>query len=130
MSIVLTPIAAIICDDIREEKNGKLIIIGVYQDNIRIGVGNDHKIPFKAWILFSFSEPGNAEIEIEVLGPGEGAIFKMKVEATMEGEGDNSSITVPIPIMPENGDLEIYFRNKSDEERVLIKSIPVEVVDD
>ena len=65
---VVKPIAAIVCDDIRQEKTNKEILIGVYSNELII-----HKTPARlrlsVFVLVDVLEIGETAFEIRLDGP-------------------------------------------------------------
>lgn len=134
--VKIKPIMAVICDDIRQEDNGKSIIIGLHHGTINVS------IPFKAeeenngmplllslWLPFEISSPGEAAIEIKIVSPNPKHQLKMNVQAsfdTVPPEHQMSSFNfVRFPVWVENGHLEIYYRNKGENKWILLKKVPV-----
>jgi hypothetical protein len=60
----LHPIAAVLCDDIRREDNGKSILIGTYSE----GVGASQfpiELSLAMYLIFTVSGVGNAAVQFE-----------------------------------------------------------------
>jgi hypothetical protein len=78
--------SAILCEDIRQEKSEKLILIGVFTGNIFIDkVPAD--LPFALFVPGVSSKPGPSEIQIRYSGPGRGrAIIRAVLQTTKENE--------------------------------------------
>ena len=133
--IKIKPVIAVICDDIRKEDNGKPIIIGVYQGDIKINippVQGPHVITLSLWIPFTISEAGQVEIELKISGPNPENQMKMKAHASFEkapSKHDMPSFNITgFPLVIENGVLEIFFRNKGDNKWTLLRSASVSSV--
>jgi len=75
----------VVCDDIRQESNGKLILVGVYSRDIRLS-----KIPGQAQLAFlialNASETGGIKFESQVLFNGE-QMLHANGEGNIDGKG-------------------------------------------
>jgi len=56
--------SVVVCDDIRQETSGKLILIGVYQDNITAKLPID--VGMSIWVRFLDLPAGEHSIEFEM----------------------------------------------------------------
>ena len=118
---------AFVCDDVRREDNGKLIIIGAYGGNVGIA-----KIPSRLRLSLVVralvSEPGETDIEFRALLDGKpqshqkGHIAIESVSATMFSV-PGLSIEIDNP-----GNLEFQFRLLPSDEWETIFSIPCELI--
>jgi len=117
----------IVCDDVRREDNGKLILIGIYGSNILVS-------SFPAMLALSLV------ISVDVLENFEGPIL---IRALLNGEkivegrtnltmviGNDALITLPtMPVrIDKAGVLAFQLRMSSDEEWMTIREIPVDPI--
>lgn len=63
MASIFRPIHAVLCDDVRQEDNGKGILIGVYSGNILVPCPANAKMAF--WIEGEISECGEPTVQFQ-----------------------------------------------------------------
>jgi hypothetical protein len=125
----IKPIDIIICDDIREEKNGKYTLAGVFPAGISVPQ-LPANILLAVWIVFECHEKGNYDIEVEVRGPAPDQ--KISIQAGFQNHlGPNARAPLAItklyfPIS-QIGDASIFFRQKDDKEWVRLKTFFIEL---
>lgn len=109
---------AILCDDVRQENNGKLILIGVYSTDILV-----HHFPstlnLSLFLHGSVQANGNASIKVRYRVDFDDEDLT-RYEATASGElsvaksDDSDEIVVPLPKVPiecrGSGSLQIHYR--------------------
>lgn len=62
-------IQAIFCDDIRQEINGKQILIGVYTGDLVPGAPFPHAISLAVWLRIRGLTPGDHPFEVKLVDP-------------------------------------------------------------
>jgi hypothetical protein len=97
MNLPLDVETVIICDDIRQERNGKYLLIGVYGGNIAVG-GFPADIVLAIWLLAQPKSVGQHQIKIRVVGPQNSTL----VEGTLEVDLNdmNKAAIFALPGMP------------------------------
>ena len=127
------PIAAIVCDDIRQEKSNKDILIGVYSNELII-----HKKPARlrlsVFVLVDVLEIGETEFEIRLDGPD--GPSENSIKGVFEGAQSTSSrhrIGLPfksfVIVLASDGDLLVRFREPGKRWRT-IAVLPVRIAED
>lgn len=70
-------LSVVLCDDIRQEANGKHILIGVYS-----GVLGIRSLPVTlrlSWWIQLLADPGKYEIDIRIIGPNDAQLMSGKI---------------------------------------------------
>ncbi len=103
---------AIACDDIRQEANGKFILIGVYSGNIglssfpaQIGIG--------FWMIAKPSKKGEYHIQfrVQILGESDPVVGGEMTAHVRDEQQEAVLIIPPIPILiPSPSDLTLQYR--------------------
>ena len=91
--------AAVLCDDVRKEANGKDIIIGAYTGQITVG-GFPAHFPFSLWLILSMKQMGKFKLEIEIRGTSDARISSMETNIEVTGDDNYAGITLG-PFMTE-----------------------------
>jgi hypothetical protein len=121
----------IICDDIRKEINNKLILIGVYPEDIIL-----YKIPaefrISLWFQFKISAPTKFGIEININGNAlkkKPDIINFQIDETKdnlavsESEKDLSLVIAGIPLsIQDTGNITIEYRKSGDKPWISAKT--------
>ena len=128
-TVRVRPLGVIICDDIRKEENGKLLIVGAYPEGIAIS-NLPAQLTLGVIFLFQSSGPGHVSFQIELRAPG-GDTARANIEMDVKYEPRPHSVaTVPLSGIPvaikEEGDMILAFRHKDDEWQTL-RIMPVEL---
>lgn len=93
---------AVICDDIRKEDNGKLILIGVYSGNILVG-GFPGKLALATWLHGYGHELEEVDIEIRyqfVADESEEKPYIVGAQGKITVVNTKDEVSVPLPRMP------------------------------
>lgn len=88
--------SSVLCDEVREEKNGKQILIGVYLSSILVP-DFPAKIPLTLWIQVYSEETGKYSGDIRVLGTDESVLLRGQCGFEIKNSG---IATVSFPKMP------------------------------
>lgn len=72
----VTILAAVICDDVRHEKNGKDILVGAYSSNIAVHTLPNLAIPLRCWINVRVDGPCKLALHFRARDHKENEIFK------------------------------------------------------
>lgn len=139
--IKIKPIMAIVCDEARQENNGKPFLIGIYTGGINIettnvpatlpdGTNVGVALNVCLWIPFEAKEKGNALINIRLIGPGENNNVGVKMKLEISNLPQSTEITPlvigPLPIkITESGDIKILFKNDDDDDWDILRIMPV-----
>lgn len=95
---------SVVCDDIRQEMNGKFLIIGMYTGAI---IASD--FPFRSQLAFGLwanAEPGaRYRCEFEVFCDGE-TDFVSGIEVEIKVDAGETQVFLPIPRLPVKADKE------------------------
>lgn len=117
----------IFCDDIRQERNGKWLLIGVYGADILVrGLPADLRLSL--WIVIRPKEIGKAEAKLRVIGPhgstlvdGELSVDVKHLRPTIMAMG-----ALPMQIQMA-GTIRVEMATKESDEWTAIKSIDLRV---
>lgn len=121
--------STIICDDIRMEANGKLLLIGVYPEGILINT-TPLQIMLSIWIQFKMKLTKKTTFEFGV----KGNILREPPKIIMEIGDDNllnkmQDIPVifklPLEILNE-GVFDIYYKNNDDNDIKIARTVRIE----
>ncbi len=135
----IRPILAILCDDIREEKNGKEIVIGIYKGNITINSPSEEELKsgtvpvlnLSLWVPFEAKETGNAKIDFKIVNPEKEEILinaNVNVPKILSPNELSAFKFVGLPIaLKHEGNIEVCFRNNEEEDWEILRSIPVKI---
>ena len=102
---------AMLCDDVRFEDNGKLLIVGVYGPDILVT-----KFPAKIRVMlllnFSSDSGGDVDFEVRVKSADGSAVAGAKGQLEVSGRTNNSFLPLPGTILSLSsaGDLKFQFR--------------------
>lgn len=119
---------AFLCDDVRQEGNGKFIFIGVYNESINL---QDTGVDLSLQMVSSLRNAGEQtyQFELRVLFDGES---KMDLEGEITSAKSGASF-IPFPIMVKeieaSGVLTIDFREKGLEWGNVI-TVPIQISSD
>jgi hypothetical protein len=136
--IKIRPIIAIVCDEVRQEHNGKPFLIGIYANNIilkgvlppeneRNAISN---LTVHLWIPFESDEIGEVFFRIRLIGPSPKQKMGIKMRAVVPEIAPRTKITplaigpFPLPLW-ESGDLKVQFRHEDEEDWQTLRIIPV-----
>ncbi len=137
--VKIKPIMAVICDDVRQEVNGKPFIIGIYSGNIKlldnisptISAESPAMLPLTLWIPFKVSKAGSASVEVKIISPNPKYVagVKMKMEfPTLPYPYETTALTLPSMVIPidQEGTLKVLFKNTGDDWETL-KEVPITI---
>ena len=85
----------ILCEDIRQEKSNKYILIGVYAGDILVNA-IPANISLSFYLEFIGAKIGNNYLSLKISGPGEGQVI---INLNYETEKNDTPITVVTPRM-------------------------------
>src|SRR4051812_47095352 len=101
--------AALICDDIRTENTGKQILIGVYGDDIIVGMFPS-VVVVALWMRFRFDEVGMHPLELMGDGPDGSVLAASRVEAYTANKSANVDLGLGGIVLQLNRPGRITFR--------------------
>jgi hypothetical protein len=119
-------LAALVCDDVRREDNGKEIIIGLYSADIRLpGFPANMRLVFWMQVLVETTE--QAKFQFRVMGPNEAQL--VTADVVLESSppaGTVGSIPLVVPIQIQSvGILRLELRDGPESEWEEVKRISV-----
>lgn len=121
---------AFLCDDVRQEGNGKYIFIGAYNEAI-ILQGNENEFELDLKMVTKLRNTGEDKYQFELE-----ALFDGEKKMDLEGEissGKSGASFIPFPVLIKgikvSGELTINFREKGLEWESVMK-IPVQISTD
>jgi len=101
---------AIACDDIRQEMNGKHILIGVYSGNLGLPFF-PAPIAIGFWVLAKPSHKGDYDVQLRVEGPDRKEVTRGNMIIHIREVEDTALAIPPLPInltMP--GEITLQYR--------------------
>lgn len=134
--IKVKPIIAIVCDDVREEKTGKTILIGIYTGGINLTkpetAPNDaiFLIHLALWMPLEIQGIGKKKIQVKVGGAGQDDYILDAVAEAIElkpHELKPFSLTGLPMNFTKDGDFIISFKTEDDSDWQVVKTIPVSI---
>lgn len=105
---------AIACDDIRQETNGKFILIGAYSGNIGLPFF-PIQIAIGFWILAKPSQKGDYQVQFRVKGPEDDEVLAGGQMNVHVQEQENTALVIPpMPLSIRSaGDIELQYQEGS-----------------
>lgn len=132
----ITPLLAVVCDDIRQETGNKPFIIGIYTTDINVSLPEDMSGPammhLALWMPYTVSKVGEASVEIMFIGPDPDSKINAYANVKFQEKPSSNEIAaitltgVPIKIDRE-GELQVLFRNQGEKDWEIIRSIPINI---
>lgn len=83
----------LLCEDIRQEKSNKYILIGVYSGDILIA-NLPASIPLAFYLDGNVTKPGSHKLHLKLSGPGEGSAT---IQLGLDTKKKNEPIVLPLP---------------------------------
>ena len=87
----------VICDQVRQEVNGKLIIIGVYPYNIELSAF-PHRIALSMWMQIAADWKDSRKLDIRIRD--EDGVDRVRGEVSIEPPGDDGLYSMIFPPSP------------------------------
>ncbi|MBL8658325.1 MAG: hypothetical protein JNM75_01065 [Rhodospirillales bacterium] len=114
--------SAVLCDDVRIENNGKIILIGVYSGNVAVPV-TPFVLAVHVWINLSPQVPGEIAVNLRIsfqgkpIVSGQGTITAVDTDDVVillpkflvEGDGDGELL---VEMQEEDGSWSVLLRKK------------------
>jgi hypothetical protein len=98
------------CDDIRQEVNGKYILIGVYSGNLGLPVF-PAPIALGFWVLARPSHVGDYDVQLRVLGPDGKEVSRGQMNVRVHAVEDTALVIPPLPILlAKPGGISLQYR--------------------
>ncbi len=120
---------AVLCDDIRQERNGKYLLIGVYGGNLAVR-SFPTDVVLALWILARPKMAGRTKVRMRVVGPQESTLVEGELEFNLRDTASATIMALPgMPLQVQN-EGELRFEMASDErnEWMPVKTIAVELL--
>ena len=112
----------VLCDDIRQEANGKYLLVGVYGANVVVK-GFPADLRLSVWILGLARKPGKAEMRLRIIGPQEATL----VEGAIEVEVKETATIIALPGLPlqvqREGKMSIEIASADKEDWTPVKTV-------
>jgi hypothetical protein len=118
--------AVVLCDDIRQEANGKYLLIGVYGSNIVVrGFPTDLRLAI--WILAHPKALGRVRARIRVRGPQGSTLVEGGMEIDVRDKETAAIMAIPgLPLQIQGaGRMRLEWAANDDDDWTEIKSISV-----
>jgi hypothetical protein len=110
---------ALACDDIRQEANGKHILIGVYSGNMGLQFFPT-MVALGFWALAKPSRPGDYHVQLRVQAPGGKEATRGEMIIHVHDIEDSAIVIPPMPIgLDEPGLIQLQYREGSGEWRTI-----------
>lgn len=137
-SLRIKPLMVVICDDVREEKSGKQIIIGIYNTDLNIPIpdfGDNPSpptptIPLSFWIPFQVVDRADGEVHFQIVSP---TGLTIDANASVKTTEKMQPHEIPALIFPRlmipvaDGNLEVKFRHNAKEKWQILRSLPIKI---
>lgn len=135
--LVIRPVTAILCDEIRRENNDKRLFIGVYNRQIALKKfsGDDIGfIPLAMYVPIEVKNLGESRLDFQIRGPTTDQVMNLEGNIIMKEPipGGYTSVElngIPIEIKG-GGMLEVFYSVDSGKEWHSIYQLPVTVTED
>lgn len=118
-SALVEPVSVIVCDDIRQESNGKLILIGVYSDDIIVpSIPTNIALCFLIQIRMMSNQPVNAKLRVtdpSGTTSGEGLLNLSSISDSSEVITKSISMPALAINIPHVGKISIYWSNSGED---------------
>lgn len=96
----------LICDEVRQERNGKFILLGVFAGDILVST-IPASVPLSFYIELNVPSPGHHALSLRFSGPGEhSATLKVNLEAAEAGPGGINGPRMEVA-MTQEGELRV-----------------------
>src|SRR5262249_16011078 len=99
----------IVCDDIREERSGKFVLVGVYAGSI-IWAALPLDFVMAMWLPFVSSETGVFPLQFRAIGPHGVQYVSADTPVTVNTAGEWGSLTIRGILIPLQTEGEIDFQ--------------------
>lgn len=114
----VTIIAAVLCDDIRREDNGKDILIGAYSSTILVHALPSSPLPLMCWLSLIIKEPGSLHLSFRATDHNRNAIFQHTINMGTDSDlGEGSFPLGPIffQLKEPKGTIKIDYKEEQGE---------------
>lgn len=93
-------VAAVVCDDVRKEANGKDILIGVYSGTIAVHELPSPPVSLRCWIALSTSEAGRFNLKFRARNHSMKEIFQSSIGFTVQEKKEKGTGSISVgPIL-------------------------------
>lgn len=106
-------LSAVVCDDVRQEKNGKEILIGVYSGAITVHRIPSPPLPLRCWVNLKIQGPGTVKLGFRVRDHINKEIYQAEAETATTDEIGTGSISfgpIVYVLSDPEGSLTIEYR--------------------
>lgn len=113
----------VVCDDIRQEKNGKWLLIGVYGSDILVpAFPADFRLAI--WILADPKEVGPSQVKLRIVGPHDSTMVEGELEYDIRQMSPTILAMAGLPVQVQSeGLIKVEMLAKKATEWVTIKTI-------
>lgn len=117
--------AAVLCDEVRQEVNGKHILIGVYNGTIVVP-DFPATLAVSWWMQLFPKEIGIFHLDIQILKDGKDTLVKAAIGYEVHAKDWASMVLPKIPMQVHGpGKLELQMKDQKDEEWSVVHSFEV-----
>ncbi len=120
-------LSVVVCDDVREENNGKEILIGVYSGAITVHMIPSLPLPLRCWVNLTIQGPSKVKLYFRARDHDNKEIFQAQLETGTEDEIGMGSIPLgPIiyTLRDPEGSLKVdYKEGEGDWANIITKSV-------
>src|SRR6185436_1737323 len=120
---------AVLCDDIRQERNGKYLLIGVYGGNLVVQ-SFPTDVVLSLWMLAHPKTTGRTQVRVRVVGPQESTLVEGGLEFNLKDTTKAAILALPgMPLQVQTeGKLRFEMTARGQKEWTPIKTITVELL--
>lgn len=111
-------LSAVVCDDVREENNGKEFLIGVYSGAIIVHMIPSPPLPLRCWVNLAIEGPCKVNLKFRATDHDNKEIFQLGLETGTDDEVGMGSIPLgPInyTLRDHEGSLSIDYKEEDGE---------------
>lgn len=115
-------LTAVMCDDIRQETNGKLILIGVYTNDVLV-LQYPVNLELAFWLMLKFENVGEYKLKLMLCSNDDVVIAEVGVTASVRDASKEVSFITPRFPAVFMSDADIYLKVQTDDgvESVVLK---------
>jgi hypothetical protein len=124
MTLPINVETVVLCDDIRQEANGKFLLIGVYGGNVVIP-SFPANLNLAVWMFGYTEKSGKIELRLRIVGPQEAILQEGMLEVEVKDFAHGTIMAVSgLPIqMQREGKMRVELASRGDQEWTVIKTI-------
>lgn len=117
--------SVVLCDDVRQEANGKHILIGVYIDSVLV-VDFPTNISLTIWVVFKPNEIGEFPGEIRVIKDDDSVLLRGESKIIIRTLDPSTAIFQYMPLVFQQGGKYLFQWKFDDDEWETVKEFTVQ----